>query len=530
MVECGVWLAWNESQNPMTLRQLQFLAREHGTPLVLIEHDRIRLNCAEFKKHLPKVQPYYAMRANPAPEIIRTLQEAGAGFDVRSLSEFTLCYENIKHLAQGERRDFIRDKVIYSNPIKPKETLQALDQFKPLVTCDNLGEWEKIKQYAPHAGVVLRLRAPGAGPRAESAPGFGFDPAEAADLVGAAPAMRLAVEGLSFHVGSHRFSIQNLVRALNLAAEVVKESRRRGHTIRILDIGSGFSAAYGKQVKTFSELARRINAEIDRLFPNDLQILARPGRFLVASAGTSVARVIGKTVEDGKTCYFIDDSVYQTFSDLLSGHGAYRFRAFRKGSPVPCAVFGQTCERPDIISPSEELPALENDDLLYCENVGAYSHASPAEFNSFPPPKIVHVKPTEPPVLSWRGIPGVPETAPAAPRRKLDPETTNERFSRERKELIRQFEESTRTLPDADWSTEALRKWIRQQIEAHGLFQLTEAEKLALERDAYRARFPKSFRTGETEAVIDAKAFDEQLRRWQDDTVEEIVKEFARNS
>ena len=504
------------------------MVREHGTPVVLIEHDLIRLNCAEFRKHLPKVQVYYAVRANPAPEIIRTLQEAGAGFDVRSLSEFTLCYENIKRRTPGERRDFIRDKVIYTNPIKPKETLQALDQFKPLVTCDTLGEWEKIKQYSPHAGVVLRLRVPGPGTRAESATGFGFDPEEAADLVEAAPGMRLAVEGLSFQVGSHRFSIQNLLRTLNLAAAVIKESRRRGHALRILDIGGGFPAAYGKHVKSFSELARRINPEIDRLFPKDLQILARPGRSLVASAGTSLARVIGMTVQAGKTCYFIDDSVYQTFSGVLSGHGFSRFRAFRKGPTGPCAVFGQTCERPDILSPSEELPDLEIDDLLYCENMGAYSYASPALFNSFPTPKIVHVKPAEAPVLKWRGVTAERETAPAAPRSKLEPETINERFSRERKELVRQFEESNRLLPDADWSAEALRRWIRQQIEAQRFFQLTAAEKLALDRHTYRARFPKSFRTGEVEPAIDLKAFVEQLRRWQDDAVEEIVKEFAR--
>jgi ornithine decarboxylase len=506
------------------------MAREHGTPVVLIEHDLIRLNCAEFKKHLPKVQPYYAVRANPAPEVIRTLQEAGAGFDVRSLSEFTLCYETIKHLAAGERRDFIRDKVIYTNPVKPKETLQALDPFKPLVTCDHPGEWEKIKQYAPHAGVVLRLRVPGSGSRGESAPGFGFDPGEAAELVEAASGMRLAVEGLSLPAGSHRISIHNLIRALNLAAEVIKLSRSRGRKIRLLDIGDGFPAAHDRPVKTFSELARRISAETDRLLPKDVQLLARPGRFLVASAGTALARVIGKTVQAGRTCYYIEDSVYQTFSGILSGGCAYRLRAFKRGPTEVCSVFGQTCDRSDIISLAEELPDLEIDDLLYCENTGAYSHAVPACFSSFPPPQVVHLKPAEQPVLRLRGAAAGRETAPALPRIKLEPETVNERFSRERRELVRQFEESTRLLPDADWSAEALRKWIRQQIETHGFFQLTDSEKQALDRHSYRARFPKSFRMGEVEAAIDAKAFVEQLRRWQDDTVEEIVKEFARGS
>ncbi len=513
---------------PMTPRQLQVMAREHGTPLVLMEHDLIRFNCAEFKKHLPRVQAFFAVRANPAPEIIRTLQEAGAGFDVRSLPEFMLCFDSIKHLAPAERRDFIRDKIIYTNPIKPKEALQALNQFKPLVTCDHPAELEKIRQYAPQAGVVLRLRVPGADPRGDGAAGFGFEAEEATGLVEAATGMKMAVEGLGFHVGGHRNSIHNLLRALNLAAGVLADSPSRSRRLRVLDIGGGFPVVYEQHVKTFSELARRINSEIERLCPKEMQILARPGRFLVASAGTALARVIGKTVQDGRTCYYIDDSVYQTFTGILSGHATYRLRAIKRGPTEPCAVFGQTCERPDLISPSEELPELDLDDLVYCENVGAYSQAFPGGSRSLPPPKVVHVRPTEQPVLRLRGAGR--ETGGGGPRGRLEPETINERFSRERKELVRQFEEATRLLPEADWSEEPLRKWIRQQIEAHRFFQLTEAEKQALDRHSYRTRFPKSFRVGEMEGALDAKAFVEQLRRWQDDTVEEIVKEFARSS
>ena len=121
----------------MTQKQLQAIAREHGTPVVVIDHDVIRRNYASFKQHLPKVQAYYAVKANPAPEIVRTLYQAGASFDVASLPEFMLVYENIKHLPAKEQQDFIWDKIIYANPIKPKETLQALDQYKPLVTYDN---------------------------------------------------------------------------------------------------------------------------------------------------------------------------------------------------------------------------------------------------------------------------------------------------------------------------------------------------------------------------------------------------------
>src|SRR5580765_720426 len=375
----------------MTANQLQSIARRHGTPVVIIDHDQIRRNYAEFKRHLPKVQAYYAVKANAEPAIVRTLYNSGASFDVASLPEFMLVYENIRHLPAKEQQDFIWDKIIYANPTKPKETLKALDQYKPLVTYDNLGELKKIKAFAPHAGVVLRLRVPNTGSMVELSSKFGCDPGEAVDLILAAFQMGLVVEGLSFHVGSQCTNFDNFVQALNIAAAVRQEAMSRGHEIKILDIGGGFPVPYDADVKPFKLLAKKINAEIDRLFTKDIEILAEPGRFLVATAATAVARIIGKTVRDGKTCYYIDDSVYHTFSGIIFDHLQYHLQAFKKGKTEICAVFGQTCDGLDTISQSEELPDLEIDDLVYSENIGAYSNASATWFNGFPPAKVVHI-------------------------------------------------------------------------------------------------------------------------------------------
>src|SRR5512145_1040044 len=141
----------------MNRSELARIARKHGTPVVVIDHEEVRRSYAEFRRHLPTVQAYYAVKANPAPEIIRTLYKAGASFDVASMPEFMMVYENIKELPAKAQQDFIWDKIIYANPTKPKETLLALDRYKPLVTYDNAAELKKIRQYAPHAGVVLRL-------------------------------------------------------------------------------------------------------------------------------------------------------------------------------------------------------------------------------------------------------------------------------------------------------------------------------------------------------------------------------------
>src|SRR5690349_22137918 len=170
----------------MTLKELQRIAKEQGTPVVIIDHDVIRKNYAEFKRHLPKVQAYYAVKANPAPEIVRTLYKAGTSFDVASMPEFLLVHENIKRQPAKQRQDFIWDKIIYANPIKPKETLEQLDQYKPLITYDNLEELRKIKRYAPRAGLVLRLRVPNTGSMVELSSKFGCDTGEAVDLIVAA--------------------------------------------------------------------------------------------------------------------------------------------------------------------------------------------------------------------------------------------------------------------------------------------------------------------------------------------------------
>jgi ornithine decarboxylase len=375
----------------MTKNQIQTLARRHGTPLVIVDHDEIRRNYALFRKHLPRVQCYFAVKANAEPAIIRTLYRAGASFDVASLPEFMLVYENIKKLAPRAQQAFIWDKIIYANPTKPQETLLALDRYKPLVTYDNHTELQKIKKFAPQAGVVLRLAVSNTGSQCELSNKFGCDPGEAVDLILAAFKLGLVVEGISFHVGSQCTNFENFVQALNAAAAVMKESRERGYAIRILDIGGGFPAPYNKHVKPFPELARVINAEIDRLFAPDIEILAEPGRFLVATAATSVARIIGKAVRNGKRCYYIDDSVYHTFSGIIFDHCQYPLQAFRRGKREVCAVFGQTCDGLDVISQSELLPELEIDDLVYAENIGAYGSASATYFNGFPPAKIWHV-------------------------------------------------------------------------------------------------------------------------------------------
>ncbi|MGB8309659.1 MAG: type III PLP-dependent enzyme [Methanoregula sp.] len=373
-------------------QMLEDLARKEGTPIFVIDHKKIRDNYREFKENLPKIQVYFAVKANSNPDIVKTLMDMGASFDVASMPEFMVVYNFIKDLPDKERQDWIWDRIIYANTIKPIETLEELNQYKPLVTFDNLEELKKIRAHAPQAGLVLRLRVPNTGSMVELSSKFGADPGEAVDLIAAAFDLGLVVEGLSFHVGSQCTNFENYVVALQISADIIDEVEHRlCKKIRILDIGGGFPVKYNPEVRSIEELAVKLNAEIARLFPCDMEILAEPGRFLVANACTLVAKVVGKAFRDGKPCYYINDGVYHTYSGQVFDHCTYPVLAFKEGPKRISAVFGPTCDAFDTITLSAELPDLEIGDLVYSENIGAYSIASSTYFNGFPPAKVVHI-------------------------------------------------------------------------------------------------------------------------------------------
>ncbi|MCX5866807.1 MAG: type III PLP-dependent enzyme [Proteobacteria bacterium] len=374
------------------LSRLKRLAAEHGTPLFVLDHDEIRKNYAEFKKHLPRVQVYYAVKANPDPAIVKTLYQAGASFDVASIAEFQIVHRNIEGLPPKQRQNYIWDKIIYANPVKANETLSQLDPYQPLVTYDNYEEIQKMSKYSPQAGLILRIRVPNTGSMVELSSKFGAAPGEAVDLIEAAREAGFKVEGISFHVGSQATNFDNYIQALQISADIFQEMNLRGRQeLKLLDIGGGFPAPYDDQVRPFHELSRMLNAEIDRLFPPDIEILAEPGRFLVATAALLVVKIIGKARRDRKLCYYVDDGIYGTYSGILFDHCQYHLESFRKGPPEICSVFGPTCDALDTISTVENLPDLKLGDLLYTRNIGAYSNASATNFNGFPPAKVAHV-------------------------------------------------------------------------------------------------------------------------------------------
>jgi len=367
------------------------LVDQHGTPLFILNHSKIRENYRTFKNHLPRVQCYYAVKANSTQQIVETLFKEGSSFDVASYNEFMQVYQYIKHFDTKDKKHFVWDKIIFSNTIKDRTTLQKIKQYKPLVTYDNVAELKKLKDHCDTAGLVVRLKVPDTGSQVEMSSKFGAEPADAQKLIQQAFDMGLTVEGISFHVGSQCTHFDNFTSALAITSEIFNDARKKGYPLNIIDIGGGFPVPYDPQVPEFQQLASLLNSEFKRLFPDDIEILAEPGRFIVATAATLVSEIIGKARRDGKVFYHINDGVYHTFSGVVYDHWIPNFSAFKKGENEVCAVVGPTCDSFDKITLSAELPGnLEVGDFLLTENIGAYSTASSTKFNGFDGAKIIH--------------------------------------------------------------------------------------------------------------------------------------------
>jgi len=385
----------------------------NGTPLLIIDHKRIRKNYREFKKRLPKVQVYYAIKANSEPEIIKTLYNEGSSFDVASIAELRLVLDTLTPLLQRDfisLPDFIWKRIIYANPVKSSDSLPELDMYKPLLTYDSPEEMKKIKLNCPSAGLLLRIKISDNGSLVKFSNKFGIEPEKAAELIEETIKSGLVVEGISFHVGSQCNNFENFIKALESIAHIFKkvesmgykigELETRGEPIKQIDIGGGFPVRYNGNEKLFRELAKILNKGFDKLFSEEnIDILAEPGRFLVANAGTLVTRVILAKHSTKIPCYHIDDGIYHTFSAVMYDHFELKLQSVKGGEKTECYVFGPTCDGLDELSKNQYirntakifLPKLFEGDLIYQENIGAYSNASSTNFNGMPSAKIIHI-------------------------------------------------------------------------------------------------------------------------------------------
>jgi ornithine decarboxylase len=260
------------------------------------------------------------------------------------------------------------------------------------MTFDSEYELNKIARYAPQAKVVVRVKVPNVGSVVELSLKFGADPADAVPLLLRAKKLGLEPTGISFHVGSQCLQGNNYLDALEITRMLLNEARARNLDLKLIDIGGGFPIRhFDTDPDWFAEIAPALNLELSRLFPEDIRIIAEPGRAIVGPAGFLLLSVIGKSIRNNKHWYYLDDGVYGALSGTVFDHCKYQFQALKKGQTQLTTLAGPTCDSLDIISTAEELPELEIGDLLYARNIGAYSIAHATHFNGIPPAKTIFI-------------------------------------------------------------------------------------------------------------------------------------------
>lgn len=364
-----------------SIAHIEQLASQFGAPLMVLDCDAIRRQYRALKHALPGVVLHFALKPLPHAAVVRTLLDEGASFDLATSGEVDLV------ASQGVPSE----RTIHTHPIKRDSDIRdALAYGCKVFVVDNINELEKFIAYKDQAEILVRLSFRNKDAFADLSKKFGCSPEAAIDIISLAQQLGIRIKGLSFHVGSQSPNPTKYVEAINASAKVVKQVAELGlPALSTLDIGGGFPVPYSADVLPIDVFCAPINIALAQL-PETMQIIAEPGRFIVASSVTSVASVMGQATREGKTWYYLDDGVYGSFSGLMFDEAAYPIDSAKQdGERFESVLAGPTCDSIDVISDSIMLPKLNNGDLIISRMMGAYTLATATDFNFFKRAEVV---------------------------------------------------------------------------------------------------------------------------------------------
>jgi ornithine decarboxylase len=359
--------------SPYTSAALEALVARYGSPLLLVDCDRIRAQYRALHAALPGVDLHYALKPLPEPAVVATLKREGAFFDLASSGEVDLVR------AGG----VAPERCIHTHPVKRDADIRDALRFGVRTfVADNADEIGKFVRHRKRAEVLIRVCFRATAALCDLSRKFGCDPGAVPELLRVAARMGVRVVGLSFHAGSQAANPEMHVRAIEACGELIRAARASGcDSLSILDIGGGFPVDYQQPAMPIEEFCAPLRAALARL-PEGLRIIAEPGRFIVAPAGTCIATVIGRALRDGQPWYYLDDGLYGSFSGQLFDHARFRIDSLRPdGERRPSVLAGPTCDSIDIVAEELPLPPLEIGDLIVGHDMGAYCSASATDFN-----------------------------------------------------------------------------------------------------------------------------------------------------
>lgn len=326
----------------------------------------------KWTEKLPRVKPYYAVKCNPNPVILKVLADLGCNFDCASKNEIA----SVLNVADSSR-------IIFANPCKMSGQIKyarAVDV--DTMTFDSDHELYKIKLYHPNAKLLLRIKVNDVGSRCRFGCKFGCPVTDVENLLNIAKALSLNITGVSFHVGSGCTDVERYREAIQDSLKCIDIAKKLGMNPTIVDIGGGFDDF------TFDTIADIVNS-----FETDVEFWAEPGRFMVNGSHTLVVNVIGKKQSDGEFVYYLNDGVYGSFNCIFFDHAVPEVCPFneRNGPRYKSKIFGPTCDSIDKIADEVMLPELAIGEWCYVENFGAYTTAAASTFNGFQQTPVIYV-------------------------------------------------------------------------------------------------------------------------------------------
>ena len=369
--------------DPFQPAEVRRLVREYGSPLVILDCERVRVQLRKLRRALPRVDLHYALKPMPHPAVVETVLAEAGGLDLATTGEVQL----------ARRLGVDPARCIHTHPIKrPEDIANALQFGVRLFVADNPDEVRKFAHLTERAELLLRVSFRNPGAMIDLSRKFGCDPEELLELARLAAGLGVRVRGLSFHVGSQVRDAAGHVEAIAACMKLMASARRaRLASFDILDIGGGFPIDYAQPVQDIGRFCAPLRAALARL-PRRVRVIAEPGRYIVGPAAIGIATVVGRARREGHWWYYLDDGLYGAYSGQLFDHVRYPIEPLRAaGERLPSVLAGPTCDSIDVIAENLMLPRLKVGDLIAGRAMGAYTWACATEFNFFPKPAVVAV-------------------------------------------------------------------------------------------------------------------------------------------
>jgi ornithine decarboxylase len=352
--------------------------QKYTRPFLILDTAIVREKARRFRAAMPRVRPHYAVKANPERRVLKALLQEGCSFEIASTAE-------LDHLLSLGVKPA---EVFYSNPVKSRQAIAyAAAKGVEWFVIDSVDELRRVHEIKADAKTYLRLATPNIGSDWPLSGKFGAGAGDAREIIQAAARIGADLAGVTFHAGSQCRNPENWRVGIEKARAVFDAMAKAGLEPRMLDIGGGFPVRHVKPIPSIEVIGDVVNEAL-KAFPDEVQVVAEPGRYLVSDAGYFVCRVLGTATRAGKRWMHWDAGLFGGVIETTEGL-KYKIRTERSGPDIPWHVAGPTCDSVDVVLRDEPLPSdLQEGDFIYLRNAGAYTTAYASEFNGFPLPEV----------------------------------------------------------------------------------------------------------------------------------------------